>query len=541
MTDYSTEKIKNPFTSREREFLLSLSGWTKQKNLLKGYERKILYEAGHYNFVFVSRLSKVNIALSELEGHLSSDDAKYATDIRNRGYQIFLRRTAEQGNGASQFYLGDAFLYGLHGFDEDDDSALHWLSKAAEQKHAEALYSLAKCYRHGFGAEVDEGQAIKFYKAALKHGLVDAGYELAKFYLDEEEREPDPKNGLKFLRQTVRNGSADAQVYLGDLYYFGDFVPENNKKALELYQLAADQGSASGWHRLGRLYESGVGVKEDCKKAVEFYTKAAEEGEYFGELDLARCQFEGNGCEQDQEAAFQTFLELVNQDYLGPNFDLAMCYFFGEGAPEDYGRAKFHLDKVEGINPNADYFLGYLKSRALGCDEDHTAAFAHNLKAIEFNEIHLAKTAVGIAFFNGDGVEQDYSEAIKWLLESAEEDDSKAMFYLGLCYWNGYGIKEDEKKGLEMYRSAAERGNESARNELVELGFEVPIEKVPEGNVEYLKRDLLANSRQLYREITKDKSVQVPNDDRDVVVPFDHNRTSQIDALMDKYEEKQDK
>ena len=73
-----SERIGTPFTSREREFLRSLSAYAKDNNLLSGYQRKVLYEGGHYNYVFIDRLARINEALSEIEEDLSADDEQYA-------------------------------------------------------------------------------------------------------------------------------------------------------------------------------------------------------------------------------------------------------------------------------------------------------------------------------------------------------------------------------------------------------------------------------------------------------------------------------
>ena len=84
MSDYSqTERIRNPFTSREREFLRSLSGYAKDNDLLTGYQRKVLYEGGRYNYVFVGRLAKVSEALADLSETLTSDDEQYIGQVSN--------------------------------------------------------------------------------------------------------------------------------------------------------------------------------------------------------------------------------------------------------------------------------------------------------------------------------------------------------------------------------------------------------------------------------------------------------------------------
>ena len=44
---------------------------------------------------------------------------------------------------------------------------------------------------------------------------------------------------------------------------------------------------------------------------------------------------------------------------------------------------------------------------------------------------------------NGEGVPQDYKEAVKWYRLSAEQGDASAQYNLGLMYSNGQGVPQD--------------------------------------------------------------------------------------------------
>jgi len=44
---------------------------------------------------------------------------------------------------------------------------------------------------------------------------------------------------------------------------------------------------------------------------------------------------------------------------------------------------------------------------------------------------------------NGDGVPQDYKEAVKWWKLSAEQGRASAQYNLGLMYKNGQGVPQD--------------------------------------------------------------------------------------------------
>ena len=60
---------------------------------------------------------------------------------------------------------------------------------------------------------------------------------------------------------------------------------------------------------------------------------------------------------------------------------------------------------------------------------------------------------------NGDGVPQDYSEAMRWFRLAAEQGHAEAQFNLGARYATGRGVPEDDREAVRWYRLAAEQGN----------------------------------------------------------------------------------
>ena len=59
-----------------------------------------------------------------------------------------------------------------------------------------------------------------------------------------------------------------------------------------------------------------------------------------------------------------------------------------------------------------------------------------------------------------------YSEAAKWYLKAAVQDIPKAQYQLGLMHSQGNGIERDYKKAVDWYRKAAVLGNADAQMEL---------------------------------------------------------------------------
>ena len=77
-----------------------------------------------------------------------------------------------------------------------------------------------------------------------------------------------------------------------------------------------------------------------------------------------------------------------------------------------------------------------------------------------------AQTSLGWKYANGEGVQQDYAEAIVWFRLAAEQGDADAQNSLGVMYDNGEGVPQDDAEAVAWYRLAAEQGYASAQNSL---------------------------------------------------------------------------
>jgi TPR repeat protein len=82
----------------------------------------------------------------------------------------WLAKGAEQGDADAQFSIGDCYERGV-GVVKDEEEAVIWYAKAAEQGFAEAQYNLGVCYENGEGIPVDLKEAFKWYTRAAELGL----------------------------------------------------------------------------------------------------------------------------------------------------------------------------------------------------------------------------------------------------------------------------------------------------------------------------------------------------------------------------------
>ena len=80
-----------------------------------------------------------------------------------------------------------------------------------------------------------------------------------------------------------------------------------------------------------------------------------------------------------------------------------------------------------------------------------------------------AQVYLGEMYANGEGVPQDYAEAVRWYRKSADQGNATAQFYLGYMYANGQGVTEDYSEAMRWYRKAADQGDPDAPNSIGEM------------------------------------------------------------------------
>ena len=93
-----------------------------------------------------------------------------------------------------------------------------------------------------------------------------------------------------------------------------------------------------------------------------------------------------------------------------------------------------------------------------------------------------AQNKLGFMYDQGNGVTQDYAEAVKWYRLSAEQGHAPAQYNLALMYAHGAGVPQDDAEALKWFRLAAYQGDADAQ---VKLGCMYVVgEGVPQDNAE---------------------------------------------------------
>jgi uncharacterized protein len=77
-----------------------------------------------------------------------------------------------------------------------------------------------------------------------------------------------------------------------------------------------------------------------------------------------------------------------------------------------------------------------------------------------------AQNSLGARYRDGQGVAQDFVEALKWFRRAADQGYAEAQFNLALMYDTGKGITKDYAQAVKWFRLAADQGLPDAQNDL---------------------------------------------------------------------------
>lgn len=248
----------------------------KEENLNRVMEPKTISKNG----VSWKKLIMLFIAVclsAGVYGQTASSKAPASTKGWKKDAKNLLAE-AEQGSADAQDELG-GYFYSDHknknGIPNDDEQAVYWFRKAAEQGHDDAYKALAYSYRKGRGVRKDLDSAIYWYERLLNNSNVIEEKKFAREWIAEIKAE---------------QGDATALFRLGDDYNWGwHGMPEDKEQGVYWYRKAAEQEESQAQLSMGRAYRYGNGVKEDLNTAIYWNERVLKNDKaYDGLKELAR-------------------------------------------------------------------------------------------------------------------------------------------------------------------------------------------------------------------------------------------------------------
>lgn len=362
--------------------------------------------------------------------------------LRQKDYDKVIKlykKGAKQGDADAQYNLGYMHENG-DGVERDDIIAAEWYEKAAAQGHAKAQNNLAFLYRKGYGVPQDIDKAIELYEKSAGQGCTIAQTNLGYLYKYGTEIGQDYVKAAEWFRKAAEQGNPTGQVNLAELYDEGKGVPQDYVEAAKWYIKAAEQGIKPAAKRLGEMYEKGLGVSQDPTKA-EYWSKKGV---------IYRCKAFHLGTRVKR----QSLRDKLNKEIervTDPGLKNSLIKI-----KDEYWNKIEQLNKPDFTNEDEEQIWKEHKRM-----EEFISKMEELIKA-EQGDVD-AQNELGVMYFEGKDVEQDYSKAAEWFLKAANQGHANAQRYLGYMYYHGKGVEQDYGKAAEYWRKAAEQGNAVAQ------------------------------------------------------------------------------
>ena len=125
---------------------------------------------------------------------------------------------------------------------------------------------------------------------------------------------------------------------------------------------------------------------------------------------------------------------------------------------------------VEQDDADAQYMLGVMYDEGDGVPQDYAEAVRWFHRVAEQGHAE-GQTRLGNMYHYGKGVPQDYTEALRWYRQAAEQGDAEGQTSLGIMYDYGEGVPQNYTEAVRWYRQAAEQDHARAQFRLGSLYF----------------------------------------------------------------------
>lgn len=355
--------------------------------------------------------------------YLHGNDEYNITPNYGKAYNYY-RTAYAKGNQEATAKVGICHYYG-YGVNKDYDEAFKLFSIGASEEKDIARYYLGVCYAKGLGTKKSKKQSKK---ELLK---IEKWYDQDIISAMEKEQVQIP--GVEILNNDgtwshLLGGGFDEEkivVKIESAVTDGTTVPD--------IEFQASLGKVKAQALIGKIYLYGLkNTAVNYDKALKWLTKAEKAGNASAICDMGYCYANGYGVPQNIQKAWELYQKAASMGYSPAYVILGNYYFMGS-------------DNVEQNDRDA-------------ADNWQTAAHMGDV-------VGLYK--LGLCYKYGIGVEQNETEAIKWLTKSAKKNYGKAQYELG----NYYLFAKDYKNAYKWLDKSKKNGIPEAKKLIDQLFF----------------------------------------------------------------------
>ena len=355
--------------------------------------------------------------------------------------------------------------------------------------------------------EEEHGESVSYFAR-----WTDRYKEAREYLYGTMEAEPDEEAAHESMLEEAEQGNAYAMHDMGKIYAQGIGCEADKEKADVWYQKAlaamhyVEQKKSNTYleYRIGKMYQYGLGTDENMEQAGEWFSKAAAKEHKYALYSLGMLYLQGKGVEQNEETAYSLLFRSYSKENPYAAYELGKLYETGCGTEknqeksENCYRAAFlgflNLEK-KSKDDTLWYRIGCMYLHGIGTEADETKAEHYLTKASDYGNTHASYQLARLYIrqesqkLSGEsGTAPDYAKiakAVKWLEESAAQENPFADYALGRLYREGTLVAADMEKAVFHLKRAADAGNSYAQYQLGKIYLEEDNKNIPAA-IQYL-------------------------------------------------------
>jgi len=330
-----------------------------------------------------------------------------------------------------------------------------------------AQRNLAMAYGEGEGVAQDYAEAAKWFRKAAELGDMFSQFATGSNYEQGQGVAKDLAEALRWYRKAADQGYARAQFNVGNSYYHGLGVTRNYAEAIKWYRTCAEEGdvlvAGRALYGLGFCHANGQGVTKNLVEAYAHYDLAGATvaDARAGLLDLgSKLTADQLAAAKKRSAALQKELsdKLRSKDKTAkPSQSVTPA----SAEPAKVPAPEVIKTMAEQRDAYAQYRMGYRYANGDGVEKNPVESLKWYRKAAENGQVE-AQYRLGFIYEQGRGVPVDYVESASWWRKAADQGHAGAQFSLGYCYGRGEGVPRNPSEAAKWLHKSADQGNAAA-------------------------------------------------------------------------------
>jgi uncharacterized protein len=329
---------------------------------------------------------------------------------------------AELGNPYAGLGVAYMYHYGKN-IEQNDEAAMDWYMRSAENGCSRAKWELAKAFRDGTITNADKEYYIYYLKKAASAGIPEARLELALMNMSGVLIPSNPHVAFNWMHLAADQNLPMAEFLLG--YMYGQGIGTEVDKAEEemLYSRVGLHGNAELFYWIGRNYEYGlIGVKKDLFEAGRWYKFGADMGH--------------ESC------------------YISWQFVLNVLSGVKEESLQD---REFRLSHTEAAKERTMRETALAYADSCLSNDQYEEAFDNYQEAADLGD-PVAMYTLALIYHDGYIMKRNDSMAIEYMNKASMAGSEDAQFIMGTLYEKGRGVPKDINEAIYYFTMAAAHG-----------------------------------------------------------------------------------